>query len=182
MADTCQSKLSPVIAVNHLPCCDLSHVHVVSHYNWGKMSEKDPKIALKLRPKEGPEVFKDNLIGKSIDWLPKVKLPVKRLILQRIRSLRAQSTSDAEHFSRRHVSDNEIAKIIALETVDIWKRAAIPCKRVDKVKDQVLKCISELSSLMKNWSTYDQTEEPLVSYCRSTNVRCYKCLRFWKLN
>ncbi len=128
------------------------------------MSDKGQK---RLRPKEGPEAFKDRVIGKPIDFIPRKKLPVRRLILQRVRSLRAQSNSDKEALLKPDKTANEIARIITLEITEIWERAAIPCRRVDKVQKLVQKCISELSSLMKNWSIHDEGRDPLQSYMSS---------------
>ena len=123
-------------------------------------SKKQSKQKAHLRPKEGPEAFKDRIIGKPIDFISTSKLPLKHVILQRARGLRSQSTANKElGLSSRDMSDKEIAKIIATELLQIWERAAIPCIRIDKIQGLVLKSLQELSSVMKNWSLYEDGKE-----------------------
>jgi hypothetical protein len=119
------------------------------------MSGKKPKV----RPKEGPDVFKDKIIGKPIDFIPTTRLPTKRLVLQRARALRAESTENKERFSSPDKSDKDIAQTVAVEIQSLWQRAAIPCRRVDKVKELVLKAMCELSLLMKSWSHYTEDQD-----------------------
>jgi hypothetical protein len=118
----------------------------------------------KLLPNNGPEAFKDKIIGKSIDLIPTSKLPVRRLVLQRARALRAESTKNKELSSPGDISDKAIAKVIAHEIQLIWQRAAIPCRRVDKVQELVLKSMNDVSVLMKHWSRYTENKDPLQSF------------------
>jgi hypothetical protein len=130
-----------------------------------EMSET--KQSHKLRPKEGPQAFKDKIIGKPIDLIPTTKLPVRRLILQRAHALRAESTDNMKTFSSPEKSDKTIAKVIAQEVHSIWQRAAIPCRRIDKVQELIFKSLNEVSSLMKRWSSYTEDKDPLKSFIQS---------------
>ena len=119
------------------------------------------KGAPKLRPKLGPEVFKDQIIGKPIDSLTSSKLPTKRVILQRVRGLHTRSEIACP------MTDKDIVKQLATEIQNIWERAAIPCRRIDKIQECVSKAITEVSSLMKNWSRYEEGREPFKSFVTS---------------
>jgi hypothetical protein len=125
------------------------------------------KQSHKLRPKEGPQAFKDKIICKPIDLIPTTKLPVRRMILQRARALRAESTDNMKTFSSPEKSDKTIAKIIAQEVHSIWQRAAIPCSRIDKVQELIFKSLNKVSSLMKRWSSYTEDKDPLKSFIQS---------------
>lgn len=57
------------------------------------------------------------VIGPSLDSLPTSKLPLVRSILQRYRALRIKDETAKE---------NDLAKDIATEVTEIWKKARIP--------------------------------------------------------
>ena len=49
-------------------------------------------------------------------------------------------------------------------------KAAIPCKRIDKIEDQVQKSLMEVSSLMKHWRRLRIDKEPLQSFISSLDM------------
>ena len=65
------------------------------------------------------------------------KLLQRCLILQGARILRERGTNNMKRSSVLDVSDKDIAATIAREYDAIWKRAAIPCNRLDKVQEHV---------------------------------------------
>ena len=71
------------------------------------------------------------------------KLLQRRLILQGPRILRERGSNNREQSSVLNVSDKDFAASIARELDAIWKRTAIPCKRLDKVQEHVQKTMDE---------------------------------------
>ena len=122
------------------------------------------KRKLNLRVKTEREVFRDYLIGEPIQLLPASKLPIKRLILQRMRGLHEESSLSS---LTADIRDVDIARTISQELESLWQKAAIPCQRQDVIQKLVKKSMDELASLMKHWSRLKPENDPLKSYSAS---------------
>lgn len=121
----------------------------------------------KLRNKSKQHEFRDNLIGGSMECIPTSKIPTKRLILQRARYLRDESTLNREISTSGDISDKEIADTVAAEVHLIWNKALLPCVRKDNIAIQVKKIMDELRALMKNWARLKPESKQLQSYSSS---------------
>ena len=119
----------------------------------------------KLRAKTARSSLMDTVIGQSLDHFPISKLPVKRVVLQRWRSLRCDST-----MSNTSMSQDDIAQVITDEVIYIWQLAYIPTKRADTVKSLVVHTIDELSRILKYGSRLNPDKEPCLSYIKSLDV------------
>ena len=110
-------------------------------------SNQVDKTSVKLRPKTDRSSQIEALIGTSVDSLPVSKLPTKRVVLQRWRSLRAESDR-----TNSNVSNKEIASQLTTELMHIWELARVPAMRKDAVLLKVTKLIDEFKSLLKHGS------------------------------
>ena len=123
------------------------------------------KLRIKLRAKNAAENCKDIVIGKGVDILPANRLPVQKIILQRWRSLRSD---DILTDSRKNRSNNDIAKQLTQEILEIWKAARIPTKRKDKVQKQLLQLIDRCQTTMKHCDRVNS--DPIKTFCSSIDI------------
>ena len=126
-------------------------------------SDQPSQSDLKLHPKTSTENLKDQIIGAPVDRFNTSKLPVKKLVCQRYRSLRNNST-----MNNKGLTNKDLADVISNEILYIWQLANLPTKRKDHVKQKVLETINEISGLFKYGSSRLQLDkDPCKSFIES---------------